>query len=114
MQYIEPTFPRPDFIPQIRRRKTIRIRRIAGSAMITAIEGQKCRCRPGQVGCHPDLSLTDGEMNQCSARETQQWFNLPPLRMRISVEAVLIDCIFNTLRKVRFQLYGGDGHAIDE
>ena len=67
-----------------------------------------------ELRCHLHFAVTDGEMNQGSAREAQQRFWLLPCWLGLPVLFVLVDRVINGLGVVGLELNGGDRDAVEE
>ena len=87
----QPAVARPDLFPEVARRMPVRVRRVAGRAVVALVERQEKRLRPVEPRRHVDFGVADREMHQRPAREAQQRLGALALRLRVAVEAVLVD-----------------------
>ena len=110
----QPAFPLPDFFPQIRRHIAVGIRWVSLGSVIAFIERQELRLRTFQPRCHADFTAADGKVNHRPARERQQRFRVLSLRLRITVQPVLIDRIVDALGEIGFQFDRGDRDSVQE
>jgi len=82
--------------------------------VIAAIEWQEARGRPPQLRRHVNFAVAYGEVDERTARQAEQRLGPLPLRLRVAVEPVLVDGVFDPLGKVRLQFGRGDGDAVQE
>ncbi len=67
----EPCVALPHFFPEIRGAMTVRVKWIAGAALIAFVERQEVRLRAFQSRRHAHFALTHGEVNKRAAREIE-------------------------------------------
>ena len=116
MKNAQPVVFLQHLLPEIGDRvRVVLSRRVAFSAVIPPVEGQKISCMSRQLRSHADITVAHGEMNYGAALESQQRFRKPRLFIgRGSVFAVLGYGCFDRLGKVGFELDGSDGNSIDK
>lgn len=68
--------------------------RITGCAIVTLIKRQEFCRRASQPGGHAYFQITDREMHQRAVGERQQRLGRLSFGLGVTVEAILIDCIF--------------------
>ena len=94
--------------PQVVGLDPVRIGRIAGAVIPSAVERQEPRCLAFQVGAETDLIVVHGEMRHTAAE-------LKQLLPRVAVPLVLLDGIIGgLLRQAVLQFEGEHGQAVDE
>src|SRR6185437_7038354 len=64
-QDVQPALAKPDVLPQIRSRMSGRIGRIAGTTVVSLVEGQEVRGRAHELRRHVHFAIADSEMHQC-------------------------------------------------
>ena len=114
VQDVEPALSRPHFFPQVGRREAVATHRVAGRAVVAAVERQEAGRRAFQLGSHPHFRLAHRKMHQRAAGKGQQWLGHAALGVGHAVEAVLVHRVVHALREVGFQLGGGHRHAVEE
>ncbi len=98
-QQLQPGVALQDLLPEVRRRRTVRIHRVPRSLVRTLIERQEPRLRPSELRRHPHLGVRHHEMHQRPLREPEQ-----RLTCRRPVEPVLVHRVPDRLCEVRLQL----------
>ena len=114
MQDVEPALPRPDLFPQVGGGEACGVGRVAGAAVVAAVEWQEHRDRARQPGRHHHLGLADREMHERPAREAEQRLQQPAFGLRVAVVAVLVHRVVDGLREVGLQLHRGHREAVEE
>ena len=110
----QPAFTLPDFFPQIRRHVSVGIRRVSLGSVVAFIEGQELRLRTFQPRCHADFATTHSEVNHRTTGKRQQRFRVLSLRLRVTVQPILIDRIVDALSEIGFQFDRGDRDSVQE
>ena len=110
---LEPAHPLPNFLPQVGRPVAAGwIHRVAAGAVVSFVEGEEMGFRPGEHGCHGDFAVTDGEVDQRPARPAEQQLRRFLFRLRVAVEAVLVDRVLYALGEIGLELCRGDRDAV--
>ena len=111
---LEPALARPDLLPEVRGTVPARIDGVALAAAVAQVERQELRGRARKARDHVHLVVADGEVHQRAARKREQGLRRLPLRVRVAVEAVLVDGVGDALGEIGLELRGGHGHAVEE
>ena len=76
----QPTRSLPDLLPKVSRSMPVRIDWVAGSAIVTEIEGQERGLSTLKFRGHVDFAIADREVHQCPKWERKQRLRILPLR----------------------------------
>ncbi len=106
---VQPGVALQDLLPQVRRRRAVRVRRVPGVMVVAPVERQERGVLPGQLGGHLHLAVGDREVHHRPRPELQQRFTLGQ-----PVVLVLQHRVGDVLGEVGLQLGGGDRDAVDE
>jgi hypothetical protein len=107
LQQVEPVVPYPHLVPQVGGAVAVGVGRVAGAAVVAAVERQETGGRAGQPGGHGHLLGVDGEVHDGPAGEGEVG--------RVAVGAVLRLGVLDGLAGERvLHLGGGDRQAVDE
>ena len=92
----------------------VRVRRIAGRAVVALVERQEVRRRPFEARRHEDFAVADREMDERPVRKAQERLGVLAFRLRVAVEAVLVDRVLDALGEIGLQFDGRDRQAVEE
>jgi len=112
---LEPALALPDLLPEIGGAVTAGgIYRIPRAAVVAPVEGKKARPFPFEPGRHVDLGIAHREVDEGTAGEGEERLRRLPLRLRIAVVAILVDCVAHALGEVGLQFRRRHGDAVEE
>jgi hypothetical protein len=111
----EPTVPLPDFFPEIGRPvAAFGVYGVACGAVVTLVERQELSGWPREPRDHEDVAVAHGEVDEGAAGPVQERLGGFALRLRVAVEAVLVDGILDALREVGLEFNRGDRDTVQE
>ena len=82
--------------------------------MVALVERQEGRRRPFEPRRHEDFAVADREMDKRPARKAQERLGVLALRLRVAVEAILVDRVLDALSEIGLQFDRRDGQAVEE
>ena len=112
---LQPAVALPHLLPQVGRAVACGVGRVARTAVIALVEGQKARGGALQARGHHHCAVAHGKVDQRTTRKVQQWLGKrPALGFGDAVKAVLVHRRVHVLREVGFELRRGHGDAVQE
>ena len=111
----QPAVALPHALPEVRRRRTVRVGGVACATAVAGVERQEGGGRTLEVGGHLGVGVGDREVHQGAVSELEQGLDLVGRGVAgRAVTHVLLDGQPAGLGEVGLQLDGGHGQAVDE